>query len=151
MLTHRFGWTRMSMSAALAYRPDRSQATLVFQTKHGSYNTTSLIEFLTDLRDHFVPDPVTLIWDGLSAHRSKDMKAWLATQRHWLRVERLPAYAPELNPVEMVWGNIKTAELANLCPETIDEADTAAQTGLDRIGSSYQLCFAFLDHTGLHL
>ncbi|MEU5852662.1 transposase [Saccharopolyspora shandongensis] len=128
MLRHRFGWTRMSMSAALAYRPDRSQAALVFQTKHGSYNTASLIAFLADLHDHLGGDPVTLIWDGLSAHRSKDMKAWLATQRHWLRVERLPAY-----------------------PETIDEADTAAQTGLDRIGSSYQLCFAFLDHTGLHL
>lgn len=141
----------MSMSAALAYRPDRSQAALVFQTKHASYNTTSLIEFLTDLHDHLDGEPVTLIWDGLSAHRSKDMKAWPATQRHWLHVERLPAYAPELNPVEMAWGNIKAAEPANLCPETIDEADTATQTGLDRIDSSYQLCFAFLDHTDLHL
>ncbi|SDZ29006.1 DDE superfamily endonuclease, partial [Saccharopolyspora shandongensis] len=104
-----------------------------------------------DLHDHLGGDPATLIWDGLSAHRSKDMKAWLATQRHWLRVERLPAYAPELNPVEQVWGNIKTTELANLCPEHIDEAHTAAGTGLDRIGNSYQLCFSFLDHTGLRL
>ncbi len=126
----------MSMSAALLYRPDGSQASLVFQTKPGSYNTESLIEFLTDPHDQLDGDPVTLIWDGLSAHRSKDMKAWLATQRHWLRVERLPAYAPELNPVEQVWGNIKATELANLCPEAIDEADTAARAGLNRIGSS---------------
>lgn len=139
------------MSAALAYRPDRSQVALVFQAKPGSYNTASLIEFLADLHDHLDGDPVTLIWDGLSAHRSKDMKAWLATQRHWLVVERLPAYAPELNPVEQVWGNIKATELANLCPNTIDEAHTAADTGLDRIGNSYQLCFSFLDHTGLRL
>ncbi|WP_275296517.1 hypothetical protein [Saccharopolyspora spinosa] len=60
----------------------------------------------------------------------------------------MPAYAPELNPVEQVWGNIKATELANLCPEAIDEADTAARAGLNRIGSSYQLSFAFLDHTG---
>ncbi|QUH04144.1 transposase [Saccharopolyspora erythraea] len=141
----------MSMSAALAYRPDRSQATLVFQAKHGANDTASLIEFLTDLHDHFDGAPVTLIWDGLPAHRSQAMKAWLATQRHWLRVEPLPGYAPDLNPVEQIWGNIKATELANLCPKTIDEAHTAAETGLERIGSSYQLCFSFLDHTVLHL
>jgi hypothetical protein len=80
----------MSMAGVLAYRPDRSRAKLVFQTKPGSYNTESLIAFLTDLRKHLRGTPVTLIWDGLSAHRSKDMKQWLATQRHWLTVEALP-------------------------------------------------------------
>jgi transposase len=141
----------MSMAGVLAYRPDRSQAMFVFQTKHGSYNTASLIEFLADLREHLDDRPVTLIWDGLSAHRSKDMKAWLATQRDWLVVESLPGYAHDLNPMEMVWGNVKATELANLCPETIDEVDTAAQAGLYRVGSNYDLCFSFLDHTGLQL
>ncbi|PKW16364.1 hypothetical protein [Saccharopolyspora spinosa] len=36
----------------LAYQPDRSQAAFVFQTKYGTYNTASLIEFLTGLREH---------------------------------------------------------------------------------------------------
>ncbi|MFC5104464.1 hypothetical protein [Kibdelosporangium philippinense] len=58
---------------------------------------------------------------------------------------------PDLNPMEMVWGNVKATELANLCPDTIDEAHTATQAGLERVGSSYQLCFNFLDHTGLSL
>ena len=92
-----------------------------------------------------------LIWDGLPAHRSKAMTTWLASQRHWLTIERLPGYAHDLNPMELVWGNVKSTELANLCPDTLDEADTAAHTGLRRIGSSYDLCFNFLDHTGLHL
>src|SRR5207244_109574 len=83
VLTHRFSWSRMSMAGVLAYRPDRSRAKLIFQTKPGSYNTASLIEYLTDLRRHLRGKPVILIWDGLSAHRSKDMKAWLASQRHW--------------------------------------------------------------------
>lgn len=52
MLRHGFGWIRMSMSAGRAYWPDRSQAALVFQAEHGSYNTDSLIEFLTDLYGH---------------------------------------------------------------------------------------------------
>ena len=48
-------------------------------------------------------------------------------------VERLPGYAHDLNPIEMVWGNVKAVELANLCPDTIDEARAAAEAGLDRV------------------
>ena len=48
-------------------------------------------------------------------------------------------------------GNIKTVDLANLCPDTIDEAHAAAEAGLNRVGSNYELCFAFLAHTGLSL
>ncbi len=135
------------MAGVLAYRPDRSRAKLICQTKAGSYNTDSLIEFLKHLRGK----PVILIWDGLSAHRCKAMQARLATETHWLTVEALPGYAHDLNPMELVWGNLKNTELANLCPDILNDADTAAHTGLYRIGSSYQLCFNFLDHTGLRL
>jgi transposase len=139
------------MSAALAYRRDRSQAAMVFQIKAGAYNTDSLIEFLAEFHTHFAGEKITLIWDGLPSHRSTAMKAWIATQRSWLVVEQLPGYAHDLNPVELVWGNVKAVELANLCPDTIAEAETAAVAGLHRVGTSYQLCFNFLDHTGLSL
>ncbi|MGH3504868.1 MAG: transposase, partial [Nocardioidaceae bacterium] len=68
VLRHRFSWTRLSMSGALAYRPDASEAALMFQIKPGSYNTDSLIEFLTDLHDQFGGEKVTLIWDNLPSH-----------------------------------------------------------------------------------
>jgi len=70
------------MSGALAYRTDGSETVLLFQIKPGAYNTESLIEFLTDLHEHFAGEKVTVIWDRLSAHKSTDMKAWVATQRH---------------------------------------------------------------------
>ena len=54
-------------------------------------------------------EKATLIWDGLPAHRSRKMHAWLRSQRRWLVVERLPAYAPDLNPVEKAWANLKGA------------------------------------------
>jgi transposase len=139
------------MSAALAYRPDGSEAALVFQIRNGAYNTDSLIEFLEEFHAHFAGEKITLIWDGLPSHRSKAMKAWTTRQRSWLAVEQLPGYAHDLNPVELVWGNLKAVELANLCPDTIDEARVAADAGLQRIGTSYQLCFNFLAHTGLPL
>jgi hypothetical protein len=41
------------------------------------------------------------------------MREYLAQEREWLTVERLPAYAPELNPAEPLFGNVKGGELAN--------------------------------------
>lgn len=57
----------------------------------------------------------------------------------------------DLNPVEQVWGNLKGTELANLCPDTIDEAAVVVDQGLCRIGNESSLCFAFLRHCGLRL
>ena len=151
MLRHHFNWNRFSMSAALAYRADGTEAALVFQIKDGTYNTESLIEFLEEFHTHFEGEKVTLIWDGLSAHKSKAMLDWIAEQRSWLVVERLPGYAPELNPVELVWGNAKSSELANLCPDSIDDAEVVADAALARIGNNEQMCFNFLEHTGLSL
>ena len=83
------------MSAALCYRPDRSAAQLVFATQPGAYTTETLIDFLPQLHAHFGEDAtLTLLRDGLSSHRSRDMTAFIASCRGWLRVERLPTYAP---------------------------------------------------------
>jgi transposase len=152
VLRHKFNWKRMSMSAALCYQPDRSQAVLVFATQPGAYNTETLIDFLRHLRAHLGDDAkITLLWDGLPSHRSRLMTEFIANCRAWLRVERLPAYAPQLNPVEGLWGNVKGTELANHCPDTIDEAMQAACDGLHRVRRDADLCFALLRHTGLSL
>ncbi len=48
--------------------------------------------------------PVILIWDNLNTHISAAMCAWIDTHTDWLTVERLPAYAPELNAAEGAWA-----------------------------------------------
>ena len=70
----------------------------MFQCKKDAYNTESLIEFLQELHRHFPDDKLTLIWDGLPSHRSKDMKAWLATQRRWLFGRAAPGLRPRPQP-----------------------------------------------------
>lgn len=150
MLRHHFVWKRLSLAGALAYEPDGSDAHLFFELRPGAYNDETLIEFLSVLND-IEQRPVLLIWDGLPSHRSRRMSDWIATQRHWLSVEPLPGYAPDLNPIENVWGNLKSQELANLCADTIDQVADMAEDGLDRIGTDADLCFAFLHHSGLRL
>jgi hypothetical protein len=88
------------MAAGLCYGVRGGAARLAFHVTAGNYGTDTLIQVLCELRRFLGGEKATLLWDGLPAHRSRAMQAWLATQRSWLVVERLPAYAPELNPVE---------------------------------------------------
>jgi len=149
VLIHAFNWKRMSVCAALAYRWDGKRSRLYFQTRPNSYNTESLIAFLKDLRRHLRGSQAILIWDGLPAHKSRIMMQYLHTQRHWLSVERLPGYAPDLNPVEPLWGNVKGQELANRCSTDLGEAAAALGKGMTRVRESQQLSFSFLHHASL--
>jgi putative transposase len=139
------------MSAAIAYRFDGQRSRLFFQMKPGSYDTPTLIAFLKDLRREFRGRRVILIWDGLPAHKSLDMQAYVRSQRSWLTVERLPAYAPDLNPVEGLWGNLKGQELANRCVDELGEMVGAVRAGVRRVRRRRTLAFGFLRHTGLSL
>jgi hypothetical protein len=112
LLRHHFNWKRASMAAALCYGIGGGGAQLAFHVQAGSYDTASLIGVLKQLRRFLGGQKATLVWDGLGAHRSRAMRAFLAIQRDWLVVERLPAYAPDLNPVEALWSNLKGQELA---------------------------------------
>lgn len=150
LLRHRLNWKRAGMAAALGYHAaDRDRGPrLCFHLKPGSYDTTSLIGVLEQIKTFYAGEPVVLVWDGLSAHWSRAMRAWAAEQ-DWLTLERLPAYAPELNPVELLWSAIKTSELANLAGDHLADVADAAERGIHRVCSSEQLPWSFLTHTGL--
>jgi transposase len=115
----------------------------------GNYDTDSLIEVLQGLRNFLSGQKATLLWDGLPAHRSTAMRTWWNTQRSWLVVERLPAYEPELNPVEGLWSSLKAVGLANLCCPTLAKVIQQAQLGIDRVRGTPRLAYSFLRHAGL--
>ena len=149
VLIHAFNWKKLSISVALAFRWNGRRTRLFFQTRADSYNTESLIAFLRDLKREFRRRRVILIWDGLPAHRSREMTAFLRTQRSWLSVEGLPGYAPELNPAEQLWGNVKGRELANQCAENLKDVAAALRKGMARVRRRPSLAFSFLKHAGL--
>lgn len=64
--------------------------------------------------------PVVLVEDNGPIHASKRSLAALAARAHWLTVESLPKYAPELNDIEPVWRDLKVHHLAH---QTFTDAD----------------------------
>jgi transposase len=151
ILRHRFGWKKASMAAALGYHASGQGARLCFHLQQPSYTTDSLIQVLEQLGAFYSGQRVVLLWDGLSAHWSTKMRAWLDSQRDWLTAERLPAYAPELNPVEGLWANLKALELANRPTTTLAEVADATEHGIQRVCTTEDLVVGFLAHTGLSL
>jgi hypothetical protein len=151
ILRHRVAWKRASMAAALGYHPDGTRARLCFHLQPDAYDTDSLISVLEQLRVFYAGQRVVLLWDGLSAHWSHKMRAHLDAQRDWLAVERLPAYAPELNPVEGLWANLKGGALANFAGDPVAEVADQARHGIQRVCDSDSLVMGFLAHTGLSL
>jgi len=101
------GTVRVSVAGLCCYRPgDRSRLiyrTLLYRGRKGEpkgFREPELIRLL-DAAHQQLHAPIVLVWDGLSAHKTAVMRAAIAA-RAWLRVYQLPAYAPELNPVEKV-------------------------------------------------
>jgi transposase len=137
------------MPAAICYGVRGGGAQLAFHVTAGNYDTDRLIEVLEELRRFLGGEKATLLWDGLPSHRITAMRAWLATQRSWLVVERLPAYAPDLNPVEGLWSSLKAVELANLATPTLAEVIDQAHKGIERVRRTPHLAYSFLRHAGL--
>ena len=151
VIGHHFKWRRCSMAAAICYGSAGGGAAVAFHHQVGAYDTNTLIGALEQLRRFLGGQKATLVWDGLPAHRSRAMRHWLGRQRSWLVVEPLPGYAPELNPVEGLWSNLKGVELANLAADTLAEVTAAAERGIQRIRATHWLAYSFLRHCGLSL
>jgi transposase len=151
VIRHRFKWKRVSLAAALCYGSCGGGTQLAFHQQADAYDTNSLIGALEGLRRALGGQKATLLWDGLPAHRSRLMQAWLRRQRSWLVVEPLPGYAPELNPVEGLWASLKGVELANLAGDTLEEVTAMAERGIRRIRGTPHLPYSFLRHCGLSL
>lgn len=77
---------------------------------------------------------VLVIWDGLPAHRSTVVKEYLREEAQGrVRLERLPAYAPDLNPKEGVWRHLKLTDLANVCCKAVGDLKIAYRRAKERL------------------
>ncbi|GGT35090.1 hypothetical protein GCM10010254_64380 [Streptomyces chromofuscus] len=74
---------------------------------------------------------VPLVWDRLNTHVSHAMRELIA-EREWLKVFLLPAYSPDLIPVEGVWANVKRS-LANFAVMALDRLEALVPSRLKRL------------------
>ncbi|MHB8416041.1 MAG: IS630 family transposase [Acidiferrobacteraceae bacterium] len=77
--------------------------------------------------------PVVLVEDNGPIHVSKLSRAALAARAHWLTVEWLPKYAPELNDIELVWRDLKAHHLAHQTFADANALDQAIHTAVKHL------------------
>jgi transposase len=85
----------------------------------------------------------------LPAYRSRAVWEFVRQQRGHFWLEFLPAYAPELNPSEEIWGHLKHRELANHCPKHLGELSLQAVRALKRMLRRPTLIMAFCEQANL--
>lgn len=140
---------RLSVEVALTVSPQRRRLGLYFRIHSHNIRFRQTMELLTlvhrRLRRKFI-----LVLDRLNAHR-KAVRLLLEEHPAWFEPAWLPAYAPELNPVEQVWNHSKYSHLANFIPDDIDHLECEVNDSLRRQRSSTTLLRAFFKHAGLSL
>lgn len=139
-------WTRDHLSAISAVTPEGK---LYFRCQDHAINSNDVIAFLEHLLRE-VPGRLVIIWDGSPIHRSHVIKEFLAngaSQR--LHLERLPAYAPELNPDEGIWQQLKGVELRNLCCFDLPHLRAELRNAVKRVRRKLRIIRACFTGAGL--
>ncbi len=93
---------------------------------------------------------VIVVWDGGSAHKGEPIRELLKKHPR-LTLERLPPYAPDLNPVEYLWEHLKYDELVNFAAQDVKELDRVAHEILGQIRQQPQRLKSFWEHCKLSL
>jgi hypothetical protein len=104
---------------------------------------------LIDGTHQLLKAPIVLVWDRLNTHLSHAMRELIA-EREWLTVFLLPAYSPDLNPVEWVWAHAKRS-LANLAVVALDRLEMLVRYRLKRLQYRPDTLDGFIAGTGLTL
>ena len=99
--------THDHLSVISAITPD---GRLFLRMQEHAFDGAGVIAFLGELQEQ-ITGKLLVIWDGAPIHRSRAVKAYLADgAAARLHLERLPGYAPQLNPDEGVWHYLKHVE-----------------------------------------
>jgi len=135
---------------ALCIAPERDRLQLYFRPHpDANINSASIVDFLPNLLRQ-LDGPVILIWGRLLAHRSKKVQTFIG-ENHNLHAFFLPPYAPELSPLENVWGYLKLNRMANLTAVDVDSlADTTRRHGRS-LQRKQKLLRSFVKHSPLLL
>jgi transposase len=140
-LIHNFNWKKISMMSGIT-----PTGRLYFRLFPGTVRKEQVLLFLEDLR-LAVRRHLFVLWDGASPHRANVVKAYLDDKKSRFTVFRLPPYAPDLNPDEKVWSQLKYHELPNYAPRTVKELTRKVRRVLGKIRRQPGLLRSFVKNT----
>jgi transposase len=142
LLQYHFNWKTLSAIAGVTWW------NFYFRLFPGTIRSPQIILFLSHLLRH-IRGKLLIIWDGLPGHHSGAVWDFVREQKGRLWLEFLPAYAPELNPVEYLWAHWKQHQLPNFCPQTFGQLSTHARRALRRMRRRPTLVCAFWEQAEL--
>ena len=123
---------KVSTIAAISVAPRRRWVGLYWRTDPGHYiDAAAVAAFLEGLLRHLHGE-VIAVWDGGSNHKGPLIRDLLSRYPR-LHLERLPAYAPDLNPVEFVWSYLKYGLMANFVPRDVRDLDRVVNEHMDEL------------------
>jgi transposase len=114
-----------------------------------AFNGLNMIEFLCHLLRVAGPR-LLVIWDGSPIHRRQAVQDFVTNMHGRIRLESLPGYAPDLNPVERLWQHLKHVELRNLVAHDLEELHLEYHLAIGRIRNKHQLIKSFFQDALLH-
>lgn len=136
IIHHRYNHARISVIGGLSISPKRHRLGFYFRLHAKNIAGDEVEEFLWYLLKH-LRGHVFVIWDGASIHHTKSLTTFCSRYPR-LHLEKLPAYAPELNPIEATWHAVKHP-LANGRPDNIPELGDALLASLRKAGASQRV------------
>jgi hypothetical protein len=141
---------KVSIIAALCVPPTRDHVRLYFPL-HPNRNITKteVVASLRQLR-HDLNGALVLLWDRFQAHRARKVQTFLR-QASRIHPVFFPAYAPELNPIEYVWGYLKRNPWANWAPLDLDQLVAGTRRSSQALQHRSDLLRSLLHHTPLSL
>ncbi|MBI2843294.1 MAG: transposase [Armatimonadetes bacterium] len=148
VIRHHFNWKSLGAIGMIAQKCDGSDPRMLIDIEPGSINKDVLVKFLPELHRE-IEGPVTLLWDSLPGHRSNIVKDQVSQYKDW-QIEFLPAYAPELNPVEYLWSALKGHDIANFCSDALWQVEQKISQAADRIGNEPDILRGFLKASTLY-
>jgi transposase len=140
---------RLSVITAITLAPIYCRFGLYFQIHDHNITSVEVMAFLREMHD-YLRRKFIVVMDRLNAHRTA-VRLLREAGVDWFEVEWLPAYAPDLNPVELVWNHVKYADLANFIPDDIDHLFQEVDYSIRETGKKGHLIRSFFEHTDLEL
>ena len=135
--------TRDHLSVVSAVTPEGK---LSLQVQKEAFNGEKVVGFLRHLLQH-LPGKLLVVWDGARIHCCAEVQQFVALDtEERMRFLHFPAYAPEVDPDELVWRYLKHVELRNLTSYRLDQLQHRLQEATKRLRQRVDVLRNFVTH-----